>query len=271
MSAHWYAAIALACLAPVVTLASEEPAPHWSYGREDGPSRWSSLDPAWALCGEGRAQSPLDLVRAEETDIDAPTRGYGSTSLWIAHQEHVVDILDNGHTIQVDYDAGSTVTAAGRAYELQQYHFHAPSEHTVAGRAYPMEMHLVHRSAKGEILVVGVFIEEGAHNPAFEPVWANLPATPGERRHLEHIKVDIDDLLPPQGRQFRYKGSLTTPPCSEGVDWFVLVEPIQLSESQIRKFTELFSRNSRPTQPRNGRTILLGVPSGAATRDPAGR
>ncbi|MBW2244070.1 MAG: carbonic anhydrase family protein [Deltaproteobacteria bacterium] len=270
MSVRWFAAIVLACVAPIMMLASDEQGPHWGYGRDDGPPHWASLDPDWATCATGRAQSPVDLARAEEVDIDAPARNYGPTSLEIAHHEHVVDVLDNGHTIQVDYDAGSTLTVSGRVYELQQYHFHAPSEHTVDGRAYPMEMHLVHRSTQGELVVMGVFIEEGAHNPAFEPVWSNFPTAAGEQRHLEHVEIDIDDLLPTQSRHFRYEGSLTTPPCSEGVRWFVLAEPVRLSDEQIRTFTDIFSHNNRPTQPTNGRTILLGDPLDADGSEPDG-
>jgi carbonic anhydrase len=186
--------------------------------------------------------------------------------LHIGHTEHVADTVNNGHTIQVTYTEGDTLTVGDTGYELVQYHFHAPSEHTVAGKHFPMEMHLVHRSAAGALAVVGVLIEEGAANAAFDPIWSTLPKGKGAESHLEHVKVDVDDLLPKTRTVWRYDGSLTTPPCSEGVKWLVMTTPVALSAAQIAAFTAVVEPNSRPVQPRNGRVIATDRVAEAASR-----
>jgi len=231
--------------------------PHWGYSDEDGPARWGKLSPDWALCGSGQSQSPVELGGAKPAGAATLAFGYKPASLQIAHHEHVVDVLDNGHTIQVNYDEGSTIEIEGKHFELVQYHFHAPSEHTVEDRHFPMEMHLVHRSKTGEIAAAGVLIEAGIHNTAFDPVWQNLPDEPGERVHLEHVRVDVDDLLPRDRRTYRYPGSFTTPPCTEGVRWLVFTEPIQLSQAQIDAFKAIVKDNNRPVQPLEGREVLI--------------
>ena len=230
---------------------------HWGYGTRDCPAVWAELSPAYALCGTGPEQSPIDLRDAEVVDHAPMLHDYEPSSLQIIRHEHVVDVVDNGHTIQVDYDDGSTLQVGADRYELAQFHFHAPSEHTIDGRRFPMEMHLVHRSASGGFAVLGVLIEEGAHHPAFDPFWGRLPQRPGERLHLEHVQVDIDDLLPESQATYRYRGSLTTPPCSEGVRWFVAVEPIALSAAQIDAFTSIIHGNARPVQPLGPRAVTM--------------
>lgn len=243
---------------------------HWGYGDHDGPEHWHRLHPAFAICGEGREQSPIDLgVVKGELRIPI-SYSYEPVQLRIARTEHVVDVLNNGHTIQVDYDEGSTIEMDGAAYELVQYHFHAPSEHTLNGLHYPMEMHLVHQSGEGELLVVAVFIREGEHNEAFAPVWEHLPEEIGEAFHLEHVLVNIDDLLPDDRRTLRYTGSLTTPPCKEGVHWVVLSNPVAISRDQIGAFTRIVDGNARPVQARNGREVheVLPPEAGAAGAPP---
>jgi carbonic anhydrase len=230
---------------------------HWGYDAEEGPERWAALSPAYRLCGEGRAQSPIDIAGAERIDASRIVLDYAAATLRIAHHGHVVDLIDNGHTIQISYDEGSTLVEGDRSFELVQYHFHGPSEHTLEGRAYPMEMHLVHQSSQGELAVLGVLIAEGRHNRAFDPIWENLPHEPGETRHLEEVDVDIDELLPHAASYYRYDGSLTTPPCSEGVRWFVMKDPIELSREQVEAFTSIIHDNSRPTQPLNGRRVAI--------------
>jgi carbonic anhydrase len=136
-----------------------------------------------------------------------------------------------------------------------QYHFHSPSEHTVKGQHHPMEMHLVHKSADNKLAVIGVFIDEGAHNAAFDPIWSNLPDTKGEEVHVENVMVDVNQLLPASMESYRYDGSLTTPPCSEGVKWIVMTTPIQMSAEQINAFRAIISGNNRPVQPLNSRVV----------------
>jgi carbonic anhydrase len=231
--------------------------PVWHYEGDEGPAHWGTISATFAPCLSGRAQSPIDIVAsARRATPDAIVLTFAPTSLRIVHQEHVADAINNGHTIQVNYSEGDTLTVGGRAYQLVQYHFHAPSEHTVNGMQFPMEMHLVHTNAEGQLAVIGVLIVEGAHNPAFDPIWANLPVTKGVEHHLEHVTVDVDALLPKARTTYRYEGSLTTPPCSEGVQWFVMTTPIALSQAQIGAFTALFHGNNRPVQPLNGRPVL---------------
>jgi carbonic anhydrase len=238
--------------------ANEAHAPvHWGYGEDDGPAVWGSLSPAWQVCAEGRTQSPVDLAVADEKEPGDAAFGYPPASLEIVRREHAVDVLNNGHTIQVNYAEGNTIEIGGTSFALVQYHFHAPSEHTVAGRHFPMEMHLVHKSAQGELAVVGVLIEEGVHNTAFEPVWKHLPDEPGKRNHVERVAVDVGELLPADRRTYRYPGSLTTPPCSEGVRWLVFVEPLAVSKEQIAAFRAIVHDNNRPVQSLEGRKVLI--------------
>jgi len=231
--------------------------PEWHYEGDEGPAHWGTISPTFASCQSGRAQSPIDIVASARRDAsDAIVLKFAPTSLRIVHQEHVADAINNGHTIQVNYSEGDTLTVGGRAYQLVQYHFHAPSEHTVNGTRFPMEMHLVHTNAEGQLAVIGVLITEGAHNVAFDPIWTNLPVTKGVEHHLEHVTVDVDALLPQGRTTYRYEGSLTTPPCSEGVQWFVMTTPIALSKAQIGAFTALFHGNNRPVQPLLGRSVF---------------
>ncbi len=235
---------------------------HWGYGEDDGPAAWADLSEDYALCGSGLEQSPIDLTGAAAGEQPAVARDYRPANLKIIRHEHVVDVVDNGHTIQVNYDEGSTLSLGDASYELKQYHFHAPSEQTVDGEHFPMEMHLVHQSAGGALAVLGVLIAEGAANAAFEPVWAHLPDEAGEEVHLEHVSVNVEDLLPVSHGAYRYHGSLTTPPCSEGVSWLVALEPIELSAEQIGAFTAIFSGNNRPVQPLGERTIAVDEVAG---------
>ena len=229
---------------------------HWGYGEDDGPAVWASMSPEFALCGSGKEQSPVDLSEAVSADDPELETDYQPVTLKIAHHEHVAEVLNNGHTIQVNYDEGSTLRIGDLEYELKQFHFHAPSEHTIDGRHSPMEMHLVHQGAAG-LGVLGVLVEEGAFNPAFDPIWTHLPREPGAAEHVEHVTVDIDDLLPSSRRAYRYRGSLTTPPCSEGVSWLVAVEPIELSSDQISAFTSIVNPNNRPVQPLHERSLMV--------------
>jgi carbonic anhydrase len=236
---------------------------HWGYDEDDGPERWAELSPDWTLCAEGQRQSPVDLSGAVVGGSFSLNRDYKPAGLRATRNEHVVDVLDNGHTIQVTYDEGSTLEVDGLEFELLQYHFHSPSEHTIHGRHAPGELHLVHQSADGDLAVIGVLMRVGAHNPALALIVDNLPSEPGETVHLEHVTIDIDELLPTDKRYYRYTGSLTTPPCWEDVRWFVMVEPIELSEEQKAKSSYGMIANNRPVQAQGGRRITIEEASGA--------
>ncbi len=238
------------------TTEAHEAAPHWGYAADNGPSNWAQMNDEWATCASGSSQSPIDLGGGISGDVPAAAMNFPPVQLHIAHQEHVLDALDNGHTIQVNYDGGETLNFGDESFKLLQYHFHSPSEHTVNGEHYPMEMHLVHKSDAGNLAVIGVFIEEGAHHAGFDAIWSNLPQTKGDSVHVEGVQTDIDSLLPAGSTSYRYHGSLTTPPCSESVRWMVMTDPIQLDSDQINAFREVFTGNNRPTQALNDREVL---------------
>ena len=162
---------------------------HWGYGANDGPAAWSKLSTDYALCATGQSQSPIDL-RVKETSqpAEAVEFDYQPSSLRIARNAYVAEVLNNGHTIQIDVDEDSDRVIGKRRYQLLQYHFHAPSEHAVDGKRFPMEMHLVHRSATGDLAVVGVLIEEGAANSSFQRIWEHLPQEHGAHVHYEHVE-----------------------------------------------------------------------------------
>jgi carbonic anhydrase len=228
----------------------EEPIPEFAYEGAEGPSNWARLDPAWSPCGAGKEQSPIDLSGAEDGTV-AP--------LDLAYRASSATAANTGHAIEVVLTDAGTVNAEGTAYELEQFHFHAPSEHRIAGRRFPAEMHLVHTSGERPPVVIGVLIEEGAENPTLEAVLADVPAEPAGERPLD-AEVDPNQLLPGGGAGdvYRYRGSLTTPPCTEGVLWTVYERPLELSAEQIEALTTVYPNNARPLQPLGERRLTRG-------------
>lgn len=223
-----------------------EDKPGWGYQGDVGPDQWDKLDPAFAPCAGGRSQSPID--------ISSPIVTTNAGSLSCHYRPGRLNISHTGRAIQVNYDPGSYITVDGVRYDLLQFHFHAPGEHSLNGRQFPIEMHLVHSDAGGNLAVVGVMLAEGAENKAFDPVWDNLPAE--GQQSLPGIQINAADLLPTSLSAYRYTGSLTTPPCTEGVAWLVLTTPVELSARQIETFETVCLGNSRPVQPRHNRPIL---------------
>lgn len=221
--------------------------PHWTYEGEEGPEHWGDLDPSYAACSTGRAQSPIDIVDAQPVKL---------TDIQFDYQPSALNEFNNGHTIQVNYDAGSSITYNEDTYQLIQFHFHHESEHTLNGKHFPMELHLVHRDAAGNLAVVGVVLEEGsADNDAFAAIFGNLPSEKGTPEPTE-LTVDAAKLLPTDHHYTTYSGSLTTPPCTQGVRWLVLDTPVQVSAQQIEAFAALFESNARPVQPLDNRDLL---------------
>ena len=226
----------------------------WGYAAENGPDVWGQLSPEYFLCAEGRHQSPIDLVNPTPANLPPLPYDYRPTSL---------NIRNTGHTIEVACPEGNWIEVDGTRYQLLQFHFHAPSEHTVVGKLFEMEAHFVHKSEEGTLAVVGVLIEKGKHNSEFDSVWAHLPETTGETRIVENVTIDLPLMLSPTGTPqtvsdyYRYDGSLTTPPCSEEVQWIVLTTPIEMSEAQIAAFKAIIHDNNRPVQPLNGRKLLV--------------
>jgi Carbonic anhydrase len=229
------------------TATAADAAHHWTYEGAEGPDAWGKIDPTYAACSTGTQQSPVDLSGAVVAEINAGDIG------WQPIGDAV--ILNNGHTIQVNTPGAGGLTLDGAEYTLAQFHFHHMSEHTVNGTRFPMEAHFVHKAANGgSLAVVGVFIIEGADNAALKPIWATMPAQTGEKP-LAGL-LNAKDLLPGSTGAYRYEGSLTTPPCSEIVNWVVMREPIAASTAQIAAFAKLFPDNARPVQALNRRFIL---------------
>jgi carbonic anhydrase len=240
--------------------------PTWGYEEAEGPAKWGTLSPKWAVCGDGKNQSPIEIEKTAKANLPELRAKFRPANLRIIHHEHMADVINTGHSIQVNYTEGDTLSIGDEQFQLLQYHFHSPSEHTVGGKHYPMEMHMVHRSTDGELAVVGVFIEEGAHNAAFEPIWSNLPKSKSLEHHLENVKVDLDSLLPSKTTTYRYDGSLTTPPCSEGVNWIIMTTPIQLSAQQIGAFKGILKGNNRPVQPLYARSVVTDYVAETGTK-----
>ena len=234
-----------------VLVAAEQSHAHWGYDGKDGPRAWATLSPEYAECGRGSRQSPIDLPIA--AGPEAPRAP--AAEMKVYHHEHSVDVSNNGHTVTVSYDDGDQLALGESVYPLVQYHFHTPSEHTFAGQHFPGELHLVHRAANGQLAVVGVMLESGTHNAAFDAVVGHLPSTAGASEHVDRVPVDIDALLPASRQAFRYAGSLTTPPCSEGVEWLVLRAPAGIDPQQLQSLAAVLQHNNRDTQALHGRAV----------------
>jgi carbonic anhydrase len=239
------------CLAPflaaLVHSVPAQEAPHWSYSGADGPAEWGKLDSAFNTCSLGHTQSPIDIKGARKADLPPLKFDYNAVPL---------NIIDNGHTIQVNYAPGSTLTVGDKTYTLKQFHFHHPSEEHVNGHGYDMVAHLVHADADGHLAVVAVLLKKGSQNAFLETVWKNVPTQKEKAVDVPGVTVNVKDLLPANAGYYTFTGSLTTPPCSEGVTWYVLKEDVGLSSEQIAAFAKIYAMNARPIQPLNGRELL---------------
>ncbi len=218
---------------------------HWSYDGENGPEKWGKRNPAWATCASGKRQSPIDIRDGIKVDLEPVMFDYLPSRF---------NVLDNGHTVQVNVGSGNSITLTGRKYELEQFHFHRPSEEKINGRGTEMVAHLVHKDGDGRIAVVAVLIDSGEAHGLIQTVWNNLPLEKNEPL-VPISTIDISQLLPQRRDYYTYMGSLTTPPCSEGVLWIVMKEPIQASPQQIGIFGKLYPMNARPVQDASGRLI----------------
>lgn len=218
---------------------------HWSYEGETGPSHWGDVDAASKVCTAGSQQSPIDIQSSVRAQLPA---------LQISWRAKPDMIVNNGHTIQVNSGAGNTLTVGKEKYDLLQYHFHRPSEHLIGGKNYPMEAHFVHRNAAGTLAVVGVLMAAGKPNAAFKQIVAAMPPQAGEP--VKMTAVDPNLMLPADRHYYSYAGSLTTPPCSEVVNWLVLRAPIQVAQADIDAFAKLYPMNARPAQKDNRRFVL---------------
>lgn len=234
------------------TPATAKPAPaqpvRWGYAGDIGPDRWAELSPEFRLCGVGTRQSPIDLrdglaVDLEKIEFDYKPAGF--------------TVVDNGHTIEVGIAPGSGLTVMGRRYELVDFHFHRPGEERIGGRQFDMSAHLVHRDSQGQLAVVAVLLERGPDeqpHPLIRTVWAHLPLERGQTMKPQ-LQIDLNQLLPADRGYYTYMGSLTHPPCTEGVLWMVMRQPVALTVQQIDVFARLYPMNARPLQAGSGRLI----------------
>jgi len=224
---------------------------HWSYQGSTGPSKWASLEHEYSTCGVGKTQSPIDIEdsAAKKSDLPAITFDYKPSPL---------KIVDNGHTVQVSYAPGSSITVAGKQYQLVQFHFHKPSEEKINGKPADMVVHLVHRDSDGKLAVVAVLLQAGAANSLIETLWSNVPKEKEKEQEVPGVQVNAANLLPAsKAAYYTFTGSLTTPPCSEGVTWFVLKARTTISKDELASFGKLYPMNARPTQMLNGREVRV--------------
>ena len=219
----------------------EKHAVHWSYDGDMGPERWGKEFPT---CAKGKSQSPLDIRGPFVKTRTVVTADY---------KEGPLKLLNNGHTIQVNANPGSKLRIDGVAYDLLQFHFHRPSEEKIDGKPMAMVAHFVHKSKAGKLAVIGVLLKEGKDNEAINVLWDNAPAKEGPEAKLDKISFDPGKLIPAALAHYAYEGSLTTPPCTEGVNFYILKTPVDISKAQVAKFP--FKMNARPVQPLNGRKI----------------
>jgi carbonic anhydrase len=244
---HVLKALAGLALCPICAPVGFSAWAHWSYEGSTGPATWGNLDAADRACSAGMQQSPIDIgttVRAQLPPLKLSWAKAADT------------IVNNGHTIQLNFGAGSSLTVGKETYALLQVHFHRPSEHLIGSKSFPMEAHFVHRHASGGLAVVGVLMTAGKKNAAFARVAATMPAKAGAE-----VKADPgfnpNGMLPGRRSYYRYPGSLTTPPCSETVEWLLLSQSIEVAEADIAAFAKLYPMNARPTQKPNRRDVLL--------------
>ena len=220
---------------------------HWGYTGAGGPETWGDLDKSYAICKTGKSQSPIDITASAQTVVESMTLNYRATP---------VKIVNNGHTIQVNTNAESSITVHGKKYKLVQFHFHSPSEHMIRGKPYALEVHLVHKSDEGQLAVVGVLMQPGTPHPLLKTLVEQFPAEVNQEKVVQSVRLHPKNLLPRVTQYYHYNGSLTSPPCSEGVAWFVMKTPIEVSAEQVAQFTAVMHHNARPVQPMHDRVVL---------------
>ncbi len=222
---------------------------HWAYEGENGPQAWGKLKPDFNLCAIGKRQSPINIE--EGNTLQGPAE-----PVQFNYTPSNGTVVNNGHTIQVDVQGDNSITVRGSRYRLLQFHFHTPSEESVNYKRFSMVAHLVHKNDEGQLAVVAVLLDPGtAPNPLIDKVWTYMPLDSGDRVRMPRELVNMNELLPSDQRYYQFMGSLTTPPCTEGVLWMVLKQPMTISRNQLRLFTQLYPMNARPVQALNARPV----------------
>jgi len=238
--------LALICmLGSFLSYAQEPQPPHWSYEGATGPAHWGDLNADYSICKTGKEQSPINIGHTVAEKLPPIDFHYLPSPL---------KLIDNGHTVQVNYAPGSSITVAGKKYELVQFHYHHPSEEAVHGKHYDLVIHLVHKDAEGHLAVVAVLFKQGASDAAVKAVVDHLPSQKEQETTVD-TTIDATSLLPQTRSYYTFGGSLTIPPCTEGVTWFVLQTPSTLSSEELATLAKLYPHNARPLQPLNDRTV----------------
>lgn len=222
----------------------------WSYEGETGVAHWSSLAEEYALCGNGKRQSPIDITNSITKNLLPLEFNYSPIPL---------TIQNNGHTIKMMADKAGSLTIGDDTYPLRQFHTHTPSEGAINGKRADMVIHMVHKKAqeKLELAVVSVYLEIGkTANPLIETLWKVMPTKSGKPQHHDEIEIDINQLLPQDKNYFTFNGSITVPPCFEGVKWIILKQPVSISAEQLAQFHAVYPKNARPLQPLNDRKVF---------------
>ena len=221
---------------------------HWSYSGPTGPAQWGTLEKDYSSCALGKTESPIDIRTADTTPTHLPP-------IHFDYKRSTLRLIDNGHTIQVNYEPGSFIDVGAERYQLVQFHFHHPAEEQINDKGYDMVAHLVHRDSEGHVAVVAVLLTQGAANPLIKTLWAHLPREKHKEVVVDAVKIDATELLPQDRGYYTFAGSLTTPPCTEGVTWFVLRTASSISAAELERFAAIYPMNARPLQPLNGRPI----------------
>lgn len=223
----------------------------WTYEGKTGATHWGDLDPDYAPCQAGKEQSPIDIQTAQKADLPPLRFAYKAGPLRY--------LINNGYTIRVNYHdapgSGNFLLVGDKHYQLTQFHFHHPSEEYIHGKQYPMVLHLMHQASDGKVARVAVFLQPGGPNTTIQQIWDHMPTTKGNEEEIPGVEINPAGLLPRNTGYYMYAGSLTAPPCTEGVTWFVLKTPLQISAAQIHAFAKLYPNDVRPLQPLNGRIV----------------
>ncbi|MRI58789.1 MAG: carbonic anhydrase [Epsilonproteobacteria bacterium] len=220
--------------------------PHWGYKGKEGPAHWGDIAPEFRLCKEGVNQSPIDMNRFIEAELP---------KLKVYYAGNARSVVNNGHTIKVETMGKDEVVVDGIPFNLKQFHFHTPSENKLKGEHFPMEAHFVHQSDGGDYLVIALMFVEGKHNKALQKMLNDLSPKVGEKHQLKEM-FNPGELFPKKLDYYRFAGSFTTPPCTEGVRWIVIKQPVEASKEQIGLMHEIMGDNNRPVQPLKARCIL---------------
>jgi carbonic anhydrase len=225
----------------------------WTYEGATGAEHWSELDPDWAACNAGKEQSPIDIRSAKKAELPAIRFEYKS--------EPLKYLINNGYTIRVNYHdaagSGNFMIVGDKRYQLTQFHFHRPSEEYIHGKPYDMVAHFMHQSSDGRVAGVAVLLKAGSANATIQQLWEHMPMTKGDEQEIAGTEVNPAGLLPHDTAYYTYMGSLTAPPCTEGVTWYVLKTPMEVSTEEISAFAKLYPHDVRPLQPLNGRVVQV--------------